>query len=657
MLRKYCLETGKSWDEGIPFVLFAARESVQDSLGFSPAELVFGHTLRGPVKALKERFLSAESPTTNVLDYVCQFREQMQMKKRFNQSAVPRKFEAGDNVLVLLPIPGSSLSAHFSGPYSVQQALNDTDYVIQTPDRRRKTRVCHVNMIKPYHPRAVSTALITGCGATAVATAPAHLEEEDGLFAHPSSPTARLSNSAMLDKLPDSLPHLADAQKRNLVDLVAAFPCLFGDVPSQTTVLCHDIDVPYHVSPTKRELMKKDREYLLENGLAEPSLSAWSSPCLLEGKLDGTPRFITDFRKVNAVTVMDWYPLPRMEDCVDTLGNTVYASKLDWQVPLTARASEVSAFVTPDHFLQYTVMAFGMCNALVTFQRLVNTLLAGVTNCNAYLDDLMVYSSTWEQHFKGDSLREVFSRLVCASFTLSLAKCEFGKGTVTYLGRQVGQGQVQPIEEKVRAITKFLAPTTRLEFRRFLGMTGYYRAFCRNFSAVVQPLTSLTGLKVPFRWTPECQHPFESVKALLCHAPVLSAPDFGKLFRVEVDASAVGAGAVGAGAVLLQDDQNGVEHPVSFFSHRFNIHQCKYSTIEKETLALLWALQHFEVYVGSSSLPLVIYTDHNPLTFLSCMYNYNQRLMRWALQVQDRNLVIKHKKGSENVVADTLSRV
>ena len=113
---------------------------------------------------------------------------------------------------------------------------------------------------------------------------------------------------------------------------------------------------------------------------------------------------------------------------------------------------------------------------------------------------------------------------------------------------------------------------------------------------------------MPFKWTPERQQAFESVKALLCHAPVLAAPDFGKPFRVEVDAS-----AVGAGAVLLQDDPNAVEHPVSFFSRKFNTHQGGYSTIEKETLALLWALQHFEVYVGSSTLPLTVYTDHNPL--------------------------------------------
>ena len=122
-------------------------------------------------------------------------------------------------------------------------------------------------------------------------------------------------------------------------------------------------------------------------------------------------------------------------------------------------------------------------------------------------------------------------------------------------------------------------------------------------------------------------------------------------FKVEVDAS-----AHGAGAVLLQDDVHGIEHPVCYFSKKFNKHQVNYSTIEKECLALLFALQHFEVYVGSSSSPVVVYTDHNPLVFLSHMRNNNQRLMRWSLLLQDFNIEVKHIKGCNNVVADALSR-
>ena len=215
----------------------------------------------------------------------------------------------------------------------------------------------------------------------------------------------------------------------------------------------------------------------------------------------------------------------------------------------------------------------------------------------------------------------------------------------------MGRVRYRPIEAKVEAIAEFPVPPTRRALRSFLGMAGYYRNFCRNFSTVVHPLTSLMSPKVEYQWTSECQHAFESVKSLMCNTPVLAAPDFTRPFKLEVDAS-----AVGAGAVLIQE-VHGLDHPVSYFSRKFNKHQARYSTIEKETLALLLSLQHFEVYVGSSCLPIVVYTDHNPLVFLSRMYNHNQRLMRWALLAQEFNLEIKHKKGSENVLADALSRV
>lgn len=188
-------------------------------------------------------------------------------------------------------------------------------------------------------------------------------------------------------------------------------------------------------------------------------------------------------------------------------------------------------------------------------------------------------------------------------------------------------------------ITEFPVPTTRKALRRFLGMAGYYRTFCRNFSSVVQPLTALISPKVDFVWSPTCQHAFQSAKSVLSHTPVLAAPNFAKGFKLEV-----GASAVGAGAVLLQEDSDKVDHPIYYFSRKFNKHQNRYSTVEKETLALLWALQHFEVYVGS--LPVIVFTDHNPLVFLRQMFNKNQRLMRRALILQDRHIEIRHKKGN-----------
>lgn len=372
-------------------------------------------------------------------------------------------------------------------------------------------------------------------------------------------------------------------------------------------------------------------------------------------KSDGSSRFCTDYRKVNLVTKADSFPMPHMEDCVDRVGNAKFVTKLDllkgyWQVPLSARASEISAFATPDVFLQYRVMPFGLRNSGATFQRLMSVVLSNMSNCEAYLDDVVCYGDTWEDHLK--TLRGVFERLKAANLTLNLAKCEFGCATVTYLGKEVGSGKVHPLNSKVEAILQFPVPENKRELRRFLGMIGYYRCFCRNFSIVAGPLPELLRKAVSFKWSAECEAAFNALKMLLCTNPVLIAPDFEKPFLLEVDAS-----GSGAGAVLLQVGNDGLNHPISFFSKKFLRHQLSYSTIEKEALALIFALQHFEVYIGSTVQPVNVYTDHNPLIFLQRMSNANHRLMRWSLICQGYSLNICHKKGTDNVVADSLSRV
>ena len=187
---------------------------------------------------------------------------------------------------------------------------------------------------------------------------------------------------------------------------------------------------------------------------------------------------------------------------------------------------------------------------------------------------------------------------------------------------------------------------------RFLGMAGYYRNVCSNFSSIATTLTNLLSKRTKFIWDEKCQKAFNQLKAILQSAPVLSAPDFKKPFKLAVDAS-----DVGAGGVLLQEDDCGVDHPVCYFSRKFNRHQRNYSTIEKECLALLLSLQHFEVYVSVPSCPVVVFTDHNPLTFLQKMKNNNQRLLRWSLLLQEFNVDIRHIKGKDNIVADALSRV
>ena len=186
---------------------------------------------------------------------------------------------------------------------------------------------------------------------------------------------------------------------------------------------------------------------------------------------------------------------------------------------------------------------------------------------------------------------------------------------MTYLGHVVGQGQVKPVDAKINAIANFPRPESTKQLMRFLGMAGYYRKFCPNFSAVAEPLTQLLSKKVKFVWNTKCEMACEELKAILQSFPVLSAPNFDC-------------------AVLLQEGKDGVDHPICYFSRKFNQHQRSYSTVEKECLALILALQHLEVYVSSSSLPVIVYSDHNPLVFLHKLKSKNQRLLRWSLMLQ-----------------------
>ncbi|KAI3372618.1 hypothetical protein L3Q82_023087, partial [Scortum barcoo] len=184
--------------------------------------------------------------------------------------------------------------------------------------------------------------------------------------------------------------------------------------------------------------------------------------------------------QVNKVTKADSYPLPRMQDCIDLVGSAKFVSKFDllkgyWQVPLTARAREISAFTTPFGLFEYTVMSFGLCNAPATFQRLMNLVVSGLDGCAVYLDDVVVFSDSWDDHLH--RISALFGRLAEAHLTVNLAKCEFARATVTYLGRVVGQGQVHPVDAKVQAVVQNPVPTTKKELMRFLGLVGCYRSF------------------------------------------------------------------------------------------------------------------------------------------------------------------------------------
>ena len=643
----------------------------------------------GPLLLLKEKWLDEDPEKISVLKYVATFKDRLfragqiakrnlqesqnKMKVWYDRKAKSRCFEPGDRVLVLFPVVGNPLQAKYSGPYKVVKKISDTNYLVKTPDRRKETQVCHINMLKAYHekPKPELVTLNNRLGLES----PTHSKDCVGQVAEKEEDTEsevrlendqqpiKLQNSQILNDLGTKLSHLPSVQRKELAEVITQYREVFPDVPSKTNLIEHDVDVgdsapikqhPYRVSPMKKELLDKEVQYMLKNDIIEESQSNWSSPCILVPKHDGGFRFCTDFRKVNDKTKSDSFPIPRIADCIDQIGNAKFVSTFDmlkgyWQVPLTQRAREISAFVTPSGLYQYKVMPFGMKNAPATFQRMVNKLVRDIDGCEGYIDDVVIFSDNWSDHIR--QIERFFQIMREAKLTINLMKSEFGKATVKYLGHIVGQGQVRPLDAKIQTIVKYPIPTSRKELARFLGMAGYYRNFCLNFSEIAAPLTNLLSKKVKFVWTDDCQLAFDKVKLLLQKSPVLKSPDYEKPFKLIIDSS-----DVGTGSVLVQEASDGLDHPVSYFSKKFLKYQKNYSVVEKETLGLVLALEHFDVYLGSTPFKIKVYTDHNPLTFLKTMKNKNQRLVRWSLALREYSLEIQHIPGSENVVADALSR-
>ena len=608
----------------------------------------------GPLLLLKGKWLDEDPEKISVLKYVATFKDRLfragqiakrnlqesqnKMKVWYDRKAKSRCFEPGDRVLVLFPVVGNPLQAKYSGPYKVVKKISDTNYLVKTPDRRKETQVCHINMLKAYHekPKPELVTLNNRLGLES----PTHSKDCVGQVAEKEEDTEsavrlendqqpiKLQNSQILNDLGTKLSHLPLVQRKELAEVITQYREVFPDVPSKTNLIEHDVDVgdsapikqhPYRVSPMKKELLDKEVQYMLENDIIEESQSNWSSPCILVPKHDGGFRFCTDFRKVNDKTKSDSFPIPRIADCIDQIGNAKFVSTFDmlkgyWQVPLTQRAREISAFVTPSGLYQYKVMPFGMKNAPATFQRMVNKLVRDIDGCEGYIDDVVIFSDNWSDHIR--QIKRFFQIMREAKLTINLMKSEFGKATVKYLGHIVGQGQVRPLDAKIQTIVKYPIPTSRKELARFLGMAGYYRNFCLNFSDIAAPLTNLLSKKVKFVWTDDCQMAFDKVKLLFQKSPVLKSPDYEKPFKLIIDSS-----DVGTGSVLVQEASDGLDHPVSYFSKKFLKYQKNYSVVEKETLGLVLALEHFDVYLGSTPFKIKVYTDHNPLTFLKTMKN------------------------------------
>ena len=407
---------------------------------------------------------------------------------------------------------------------------------------------------------------------------------------------------------------------------------------------------PFALRSKVDEMVKE----MIDQGVVQPSHSPWASPIALVKKKDGGTRFCVDFRRLNAITKQDVFPLPRIDDTLDLLSSAKYFTTLDlasgyWQVKMAPESQEKTAFTTYSGLYEFTVMPFGLCNAPATFQRLMETVLAGLARktCMVYIDDILIFSKTFEEHLT--HLEEVFNRLRQAGLRLKLKKCTFAQPKVEYLGHVVTRNGIEVDPKKVEAVKGFPQPTNLKTLRSFLGLASYYRRFIPNFSREARPLHSLTCKNAQFVWTPTCQQAFDKLKQLLTDAPVLAFPNFEQDFILETDAS-----GEGLGAVLAQKHQDGGIRPVAFASRTLQPHEKNYGATELEALGVVWAAKHFRPYLYGH--PCDLYTDHEALKSLLNTPQPSGKLARWGMAIQELDLSIHYRPGKRNSNADALSR-
>ena len=392
--------------------------------------------------------------------------------------------------------------------------------------------------------------------------------------------------------------HLSPTQQQQLKDLFQEF----SDIVSQgeddlgcTPLLQHAIETdgpplrkPYRCqNPAVRREEMAQVQQMLSNGIIHPSNSPWASPVVMVKKKDVSLRFCVNFRQLNAATIKDAHPIPRIDDLLDTLHGARWFSTLDlksgyWQVPIQERDKEKTAFRTSSgQLFEFNQVPFGFCNAPATFSRLMDHVLAGLhwETCLFYLDDIIVFAATWEEHL--DRLRQVFERLRHTKLKLSADKCTFAAREVSYLGHRVTEEGLLPDPSMLAAIREISPPKNATEVRSFLGLAGYHRRYVKNFAAIVGPLHALTRKDAVFHWNPDCQDAFDRLKTLLTTSPITALPDFSLPFRLYTDASTAGLGAI------LAQVREGKERIICCASHSPNQAEKAYPATKLKCLAIV----------------------------------------------------------------------
>lgn len=481
-----------------------------------------------------------------------------------------------------------------------------------------------------------------------------HVSDERSLSDVPNTP--------LISPAPD-LSYLPAPQRRLINDLIRQFPHVLTEQLGSASVLEHEIkvvdsipvrSVPYRLPPHKSKALADIVDQMLRDGVIRHSTSHYASPVFLVDKPNGDFRPIIDYRKLNCKVLVDQQPMPNINTCFYHFQGAQYFTSLDlnsayFQIPLKESSKHLTAFITDHDLYEFNRVPFGLATGSGVLSRLLNRIFADVKFkfLFSYSDDLLIYSSSFEAHM--EHLRVVFTRLAEAGLTVNPSKVKYATSAVSFLGHILSPQGIQVDPARTQAIKDYKAPRDVKGVARFVGMVNFFAKFISDFALKAEPLNRLRRKDVQFVWGIDQQRAFQQLKNDVSSPPVLALPDFQKKFIVQTDSS-----SLAIAAVLLQE-YDGFFRPLHYISRRLTEAELKYTIFEKEALAVIMAFDKFHVYLDSKSFDL--YTDNSALSYCLSGSKHVGRLARWALKLSAYKYTVRPIRGSENVVADALSRM
>jgi hypothetical protein len=459
------------------------------------------------------------------------------------------------------------------------------------------------------------------------------------------------------------LSHIHDKNDRTTISAIIQQydPQPIEKCPVELTIKVSD-DTPVYSNARRlpyahKEIVQQQITSWLNDGLIRPSNSNYASPIVLAKKKDGTHRICVDFRLLNKKIIREAYPIPSMDEQIDKLQTCKIFSTLDLKngflhVPVNVASRYLTAFSTPYGHYEFNKMPFGLSVGPAVFQKFISTIFYELIKddiIQIYMDDIIILAQTTNEAI--EHLKTVLQIAEKNNLQINWDKCQLLQPRINYLGHIIENGEVRPSKEKSEDVLKFKLPENVKQLQSFLGLSGYFRKFIRNYAMIARPLSDMLRKDAEFKIDEKMQFAFNTLKQCLADEPVLQLYDPNATFELHTDAS-----KHGFGATLLQKKENDTHfHPIHFMSLKTSEQEAKYDSYSLEVLAIIKALSKFRVYLLGKKIRIV--TDCNAFAQTVDKKEINPKIARWMMALAEYDYVIEHRLAQRMQHVDALSRM